>query len=259
MSQYVLKEMRFAYVKKSKRCILPFPKKGDLSIPDNYRGITLTCIDAKIYNTLLRARIQPELEKVLRRNQNGFRPNRSTQGQILTVRRLIEGVKAKNLQATIAFVDFSKAFDFIHRSKLADILRSYGIPNEKVKAIMMLYKGTKSLVRSSDGDTRFFEIQVGVLQGDTLAPLLFILALDYVLRMSADNDRNLGFTLQRSVGRRYPPKTITDADYADDLALLSDNHEKAQKLLHALEQHTASIGHFVNTKKTEVMNFKPTK
>ena len=99
----------------TKGCILPFPKKSDLSLPDNYRGITLTCIASKIYNSLLRDRILPELEKVLRQNQNGFRPNRSTQGQILTIRRLLEGVKAKNLQATIIFVDFFKAFDSVHR------------------------------------------------------------------------------------------------------------------------------------------------
>ena len=64
----------------TKGCILPFPKKGNLTDPANYRGITLTCIAAKIYNAMLRNRIQPELEKVLRINQNGFRPNRSTQG-----------------------------------------------------------------------------------------------------------------------------------------------------------------------------------
>ena len=84
----------------------------------NYRGITLTAIAAKIYNLLLLNRIRPELETILRKNQNGFRQKRSTVGQILTVRRLIEGVKAKNLKAVIMFVDFSKAFDSIHRSKI---------------------------------------------------------------------------------------------------------------------------------------------
>ena len=102
-----------------KGCILPFPKKGDLTVPSNYRGITLTCIGAKIYNALLRNRIQPELEKILRINQNGFRQNRSTQGQIITVRRLLEGIQARNLKACIVFVDFSKAFDSVHREKLS--------------------------------------------------------------------------------------------------------------------------------------------
>ncbi len=47
-----------------------------------------------------------------------------------------------------------------------------------VAAIMMLYKNTKSLVRSPDGDTGFFDILAGVLQGDTLAPFLFVITLE---------------------------------------------------------------------------------
>ena len=65
-----------------KGCILPFPKKGDLGLAKNYRGITLTSIAAKIYNALLRNRIVPQIDKILRKNQNGFRRNRSMTSQI---------------------------------------------------------------------------------------------------------------------------------------------------------------------------------
>ena len=105
-----------------KGCILPFPKKGDLGLAKNYRGITLTSIAAKIYNALLRNRIEPKIDNILRKNQNGFRRNRSTTSQILTIRRIFEGVRAKNLQATLIFVDFTKAFDSIHRGKMEQIL-----------------------------------------------------------------------------------------------------------------------------------------
>ena len=100
-----------------KGCILPFPKKGDLGLAKNYRGITLTSIAAKIYNALLRNRIEPKIGNILRKNQNGFRRNRSMTSQILTIRRILEGVRAKNLQATLLFVDFTKAFDSIHRGE----------------------------------------------------------------------------------------------------------------------------------------------
>ena len=77
-----------------KGCILSFPKKSDLRITKNYRGITLTSIAAKIYNVLLPNCIEPKIEKILRKNQNGFRRNRSTTPQILTIRRIL-GVYAK--------------------------------------------------------------------------------------------------------------------------------------------------------------------
>ena len=92
-----------------KGCILPFPKKDDLGLTKNYRGITLTSIAAKIYNALRRNHIEPKID-ILRKNQNGFRRNRFTNSQILTIRRILEGVRAKNLLATLLFVDFTKAF-----------------------------------------------------------------------------------------------------------------------------------------------------
>ena len=78
-----------------KGCILSFPKKDDFGLAKNYRGITLTSIAAKIYNALLRNRIEPKIDNILRKNQNGFRRNRSTTSQILTIRKILEGVRAK--------------------------------------------------------------------------------------------------------------------------------------------------------------------
>ena len=70
--------------------IVPLPKKGDLSNPTNYRGISLIPIATKIFNRLILNRLRPHVDKILRTNQNGFRPNRSTNSHILALRRLIE-------------------------------------------------------------------------------------------------------------------------------------------------------------------------
>ena len=109
--------------------------------------------------------------------------------QILTIRRILEGGRAKNIQPTLLFVDFTKAFDSIHRGKMEQILLAYGLPKETVAAITILYRNTKVKVRSPDGDTEYFDIVAGVLQGDTLDPYLFIICLDYVLRTSIDKIR----------------------------------------------------------------------
>ena len=126
-----------------KGCILPFPKKDDLGLAKNYRGITLTSIAAKIYNALLRNRIEPKIDNILRKNQNGFRRNRFTTSQILTIHRILEGVRAKNLQATLQFVDFTKAFDSLHREKMEQIQLAYSLPKETVAAIRILYRNPK--------------------------------------------------------------------------------------------------------------------
>ena len=95
--------------------IIPVPKSGDLSKPDNYRGISLICIIAKIFNRLILNRIRKTIDLKLLLNQNGFRSGRTTVAQILTLRRIIEGVKDNNLKAVMTFIDFKKAFDSIHR------------------------------------------------------------------------------------------------------------------------------------------------
>ena len=76
-------------------------------------------------------------------NLNGFWRDRSKMSQILTIRRILEGVRATYLEATMLFVDFAKAFDSIHREKLEQILLAYGLPKETVAAIMMFYRNTK--------------------------------------------------------------------------------------------------------------------
>ena len=103
---------------------------------------------------------------------------------------------------------------------MGQILWTYGFLKEAVTAIMMLYINMKIKARSLDGDTDFFDIVAGVLQGDTLPPYLFIICLKYVLKTSIDLIKENGFTLKKARIGWYPAETITDADYADDVALL---------------------------------------
>ena len=132
---------------------------------------------------------------------------------------------------------------------MEQILLAYGIPKETIAAITILYRNTKVKVRSPDGDTEYFDIVAGVLQGDTLARYLFIFCLDYVLTTSIEKIRENGFELTKERSRRYPATTITDADYADDIAILANTPDQAETLLHSLERAAANIGLHVNAHK----------
>ena len=105
---------------------------------------------------------------------------------------------------------------------MEQILLTYGLPKETVAAIMMLYRNTKVKVHFLDRDTDKFDIVAGVLQGDTLAPYLFIICLDYMLRTSIDKMKENSFKLTKERSRRYPAHTIMDADYANDIALMAN-------------------------------------
>ena len=179
-----------------------------------------------------------------------------TVAQILALRRIIEGVKANNLKAILTFIDFKKAFDSIHRGKMMRILRAYGIPPNLLKAIEKMYTNTMAKVVSPDGETDMFEITAGVLQGDTLAPFLFIIVLDYALRKAvAGREEELGFTITPRKSRRHPKVALTDLDFADDISLLSDEIEQAQELLLRVETECNKVGLNINAKKTKGLPF----
>ena len=141
---------------------------------------------------------------------------------------------------------------------MEQILLAYNLPKETIAAIMIFYRNTKVKVRSPDGDTDYFDIVAGVLQGDTLAPYLFITCLDYVLRTSLDKIKENGFELTKKRSRRYLAKTISDADYADDIAILANALAQAETLQHSLERAAAGIGLHVNAHKTEYKCFNQT-
>ena len=202
----------------------------------NYRGIGLSSIVAKIFNKMILCRIRSELDDHLCINQNGFRVGRTTVGHILALRRIIEGVITNNLPAVITFIDFRKAFDTVHRSKMLKILRAYGILNRIVSTIGAMYENTRAKVIVPDGETEPFNILAGVLQGDILVPYLFVIALDYALREANDGrEEELGFQLDKRQSRRIGPEVLTDLDFADDIALLSGEVQQAQELLSRVE------------------------
>ena len=64
------------------------------------------------------------------------------------------------------------------------------------------------------------------MQGDTLAPFLFVIVLDYALRRAIqEREEELGFTLHPKRRRRVDAESICDLDFADDIVLLSNEKE----------------------------------
>ena len=193
--------------------------------------------------------IRPPIYPLLQTNQNGFHQRRPTVSQILTLCHVIEEVKEHNLSAMLTFVDCKKAFDFITRDKMFNVLLAYGILSHIIDVIKGLYLDSMAQVVTEDGNTNFFPFVAGVLQGDTLAPYLFIIILDYVMRIAMAKDDNFGITLHQQRGRHYPAVCLTDADFAGDIALLSDTMNEAQVLQNAVKSATQSVGLVMNAGK----------
>lgn len=97
----------------------------------------------------------------------------------------MDGAYAQDIPLYITFIDFKKAFDSIDREMMFAILRHYGIPAKIVDAIRVLYDDSKSQVYLQGQCSEPFKITTGVLQGDVLAPFLFIIVIDYVSKLNS--------------------------------------------------------------------------
>ncbi|KAI8507856.1 hypothetical protein Bbelb_140960 [Branchiostoma belcheri] len=132
------------------------------------------------------------------------------------------------------------------------VLRHYGIPEAVVDAISVLYKNSKSVVLVEGQVSEHFCVSTGVLQGDVLAPFLFIILIDYLLRR-ATADSDSGIVTHPRASRRHPAKQINDLDFADDIALLESTCGRAQEQLTKTSSAAAELDLVISVLKTEYM------
>lgn len=143
------------------------------------------------------------------------------------------------------FVDFSKAFDSIDRNYLWLILRSYGIPTKIIEAIKCLYDNSRNKIAINGLYSEAFDVSSGILQGDALAPFLFIIVIDFVLRKIP---HEFGFTTHLN-----PLKKLPDLDFADDIVLLDNDINSAERHLESLTIKARMVGLKINQDKTKYM------
>ena len=132
------------------------------------------------------------------------------------------------------------------------VLRHYGIPEAVVNAISVLYNDSKSAVMVDGNISDPFEVSTGVLQGDVLAPFIFIVLVDYLLK-EATAKLNSGIVTHPRRSRRYPATVLNDLDFADDIALLETIIPQAQVQLNGTAAAAGKLGLIINVPKTEFM------
>ena len=144
------------------------------------------------------------------------------------------------------FIDFEKAFDSVHRDTLWKLLRLYGIPQKIIGMIQALYRDFTCSVLHEGNLTPWFAVRTGVKQGCMLSPLLFLTALDWVMKETTNHQRT---------GIRWKlTSVLEDLDYADDLCLLSSTGAHLSEKTARLSNNARKVGLKINSKKTKWMS-----
>ena len=112
-------------------------KKKDPTECGNYRGISLVVHAGKILLKTIARRLSEYCERVgiLPEEQSGFRPNRSTTGMMIVIRRLQELARKKRISLYVCFIDLTKAYDSVDRTLLWTVLARFGVPHNMISVI----------------------------------------------------------------------------------------------------------------------------
>lgn len=175
----------------------------------------LLSIPSKVLCRIILDRIQEALDHQLRQEQAGFMKDKSCTDHIATLRIIIEQCVEWQNPLYINFVDFEKVFDSLDREGLWELLSHYGLPFRIVNLIKNMYQDFNGRVICKGKLSDTFAI-TWVRQGCLLSPLIFLIAIDWIMRRTTENQRTgIHWTLFSQ---------LEDLDFADGLALISQNH-----------------------------------
>lgn len=228
-----------------KSILIPLFKKGDVSQPSNYRGLSLMDTLCKIFNTLLLNRLTEWIEynKVLNEFQAGFRKHYSTVDNIFNLVNIVNLNSLNNKFTYAFFVDFSCAFDTIPRNCLFYKLSCLGLSSKLIRILQFAYEKTESRIWDGTSFSDPFSVNLGVKQGCILSPILFSL---YV------ND--LADALPHGVN--VADINVKILLYADDIVILSDSQAKLQQMIDALFSYCTMWCLKVNLNKSKIVVFR---
>jgi len=159
-------------------------KRGDPTLPNNYRPITLGSAIDKLYNLVLNRRLTAHLERTggLHDAQNGFRRDRSALDNLFMLSSTLQARKRQRLPTYLFFLDIEKAYDSVWRAGLMWHTWEKGIRGKMFRVLAAMCASPSSIVSHDGCLSPPFTPGMGWEQGDTLATTMFNIHVDCVLR-----------------------------------------------------------------------------
>ncbi len=229
-------------------------KKGDVTDPRNYRGISLINTILKTLTSIMLKRLESWVEDngILPEAQAGFRRGRGCVDHVFALdsAREIFKSRCKRRKLHLLFVDFARAFDSINHAKLWQKLNIIGVSPKLIRVLKSIYDQATMSVRSPNGHTKKYDVAEGVLQGELTSPLLFSLFIsdiEDVFKLAETNGLR-GINLNHKFSFHV-------LAYADDLVILADCPTQLQEKLDILHKYCEELGLTVNVQKTKILIF----
>ena len=168
-------------------------KKSNLEKINSWRPILLMNVDTKLFAKVLAARLRVVCQQIIGEEQLAYLENNEIREGHLIINRVIEEARAKNLSGILACIDFKSAFLSIRHDFMWKALEKYGVGNNLISMLKILYKNTSSCIMNYGTTTGYLDLKKGCRQGDSTSAYLFILAVGILLnaiRKIVDKHKN---------------------------------------------------------------------
>ena len=168
-------------------CITPIHKSGAKSSIKNYRPVCSLSSLSKIIEKVIHNRMMDYIDKydILSSKQFGFRKKMGTETALANyIDYIISGLRDGNYTVSI-FMDLSKAFDVLNHDILKSKLEHYGFRDNFLNLLMNFVENRQYFVSANGYTSSTKTVNIGVPQGSTLGPLLFLLYINDMINCSA--------------------------------------------------------------------------
>lgn len=219
-------------------------KKGNPHLLDNYRPLTMLCVDYKILSKIIANRLVGVMSDIVGSDQTCGVKGRQISWNIQLHRDILAYVKDRKMAAICVSLDQQKAFDRLDYEILWEVMTKMGLGKQFIRWVRILYKEIYSKIKLNGFLTEKVHQARGLRQGCPLSVVLYVLYVEPLACAIRENKRVSGIMMPGG-------ECLKISQYADDTILYLADDDSLREVVEILKIYEEVTGSKINKEKTK--------